>query len=67
MKQNYCYVLEYTSATINCIHLQNGDKKPEDFETQEDLIKHWGFNPDNCNWMITDEDLEINDVYSPLK
>ena len=67
MEQKYCYVLEYTSGTIHCIHLYAGDKKPEDFETQEDLLKYWGFDPDDCNWMFADEELEINNIVVPFK
>ena len=66
MEQKYCYILDFTTGNLHCLHLECGDKKPEDFEDDEDLIRYWGFNPKHCNWMITDEELEINHIVVPV-
>lgn len=67
MKENYLYILDYSNCTLNCIHLDNAEKKEEDFDDCEDLIDYWGFNPDECSWMFTNTKLNVIDIYSPLK
>lgn len=67
MEQKYCYILDFGSGMLYCLHLECSDKKPEDFEDNEDLIRYWGFNPDQCHWMFSDEELSINHIVLPLK
>lgn len=67
MEYKYCYILDFSSAGIFRLDLQNADKKPEDFENDEELICYWGFNSSSCQWMITDEELDIIEVNKPLK
>ena len=33
----------------------------------EDVLRHFGFKPDECEWMITKEDLNIQMIDEPLK
>lgn len=67
MEYKYCYILDFTAGMICRLELQVAEKKPEDFEDDEDLIRYWGFSPDQCNWMFSDEELDINYIVSPLK
>lgn len=67
MNYKYCYILDFSSSMICCLHLECGDKKPEDFEDDEDLLHYWGFNSDECNWMFSNEELDINHICLPLK
>lgn len=67
MEYKYCYILDFSSCGIFCLDLQNADKKPEDFENDEELLRYWGFNPSNCKWMIDDEELDIIKIDKPLK
>ena len=63
----YCYILDFTACLLVCIHLDEHSKKWSDFEDDEDLLRYWGFNPDQCHWLFTDEELELTHVYQPLK
>lgn len=65
--EKYCYVLDFSSAGIFCLNLINADKKPEDFGNDEELLNYWGFNPDACQWMFTNEKLDIVEINKPLK
>lgn len=67
MKENYLYVLDYSDCTLNCLYLDNAEKKEEDFDNVEDLIRYWGFNPDECAWMFSSVELDINHIVTPLK
>lgn len=66
-REGYCYILDFSSAGIFRLNLMNADKHYEDFENNEELLRYWGFNPNNCQWMITDEKLDIIEVDKPLK
>lgn len=67
MEYNYCYVLDYSTGTIHelCINCMN--KKVEEFETEDDIIRYWGFHPSNCSWMFSDEKIELNIIVKPEK
>lgn len=65
--EKYCYVLDFSSTGIFRLNLINADKKPEDFANDEDLLQYWGFNPDSCQWMFTNEKLDIVEIDKPLK
>lgn len=67
MEYKYCYILDFSSAGIFRLDLQNADKKPEDFKYVEDLIRYWGVNPSDCYWMFSDEELDIININKPLK
>lgn len=66
-KYKYCYILDFDSTGVFCLELENAEKKPEDFKTEEELITYWGFKPSNCSWLLTDEDLDIIVIHKPLK
>ena len=65
--KEYLYVLDFGDCIISCLHLHNADKKPDDFEDTEELLRYWGFNPDNCMYMYSSDELELNNIVSPLK
>lgn len=58
----FIYVLDYSVCRIAKIKV---DKSYTDFDTDKELIedtlsKH-NFNIDNCEYMITDEDLDLEE------
>lgn len=57
------YVLDFGDCTVNCLHLR---KEDEQFENTEDLLQHWGFNPDNCSFMYTTDEADVEHYYKPL-
>lgn len=63
----FCYVFDYSTDTIHKLMLQESAKTPKDFGCAEELISYWGFNPDECSWMFSNEDLTIYDMYKPYK
>ena len=65
--EEYLYVLDFGDCTISCLHLHNADKKANEFEDTEELLRHWGFNPYTCMCMYSSDELEINDIVVPLK
>lgn len=67
MEYNFCYILDYSDCSIHCLHLNNAEKKVDDFETMDELISYWGFNPDECSWMFVENRKELNDIIIPLK
>ena len=67
MEKEYLYVLDFGNCTINCLHLHNAAKKPENFEDTEELLKYWGFNPKNCSYMYSSSELLLDDIVLPLK
>ena len=67
MEYKYCYVFNFAAEMLCRLELQAAEKKLKDFKYAEDLIKYWGFNPDECSWMFSDEELDINFINSPLK
>lgn len=67
MDYKYCYILDLTAEMICRLELQAAEKKPEDFEDDEDIIRYWGFNPNQCHWMFSDEKLDIVEINKPLK
>ena len=67
MDKEYLYVLDFGDCTISCLHLHNADKKPDDFETTDELLLYWGFKPDNCNYMFSSVELDINNIVEPIK
>ena len=38
MKPEYLYVLDFGDCTLNCLHLHNADKSPDDFESTYELL-----------------------------
>lgn len=67
MEPEYLYVLDFGDCTINCLYLNNAEKKEDDFDNSEDLLRYWGFNPDECSWMFSSVELDINHIVLPLK
>lgn len=67
MKENYLYILDYSNCTLNCLHLDNAEKKEENFDNVEDLIRYLGFNPDECAWMFSSVELDVNNINLHLK
>ena len=67
MDAEYLYVLNFGNCEIYCLHLDNVDKKSDDFEDSEELLKYWGFNPDECSYMYSSVELDINHIIKPLK
>lgn len=66
MEKEYLYVLDFGDCTINCLHLHDADKKPDEFKDTEELLRYWGFNPDTCMYMYSSDELEINNIVIPL-
>ena len=67
MEPEYLYVLDFSCNEIFCLYINNGDKKPDDFETTDELLLYWGFKPDNCNYMFSSIELDINHIVEPIK
>lgn len=67
MEPEYLYVLDFGDCTINCLYLHNAEKGPDDFESTDELLHYWGFNPDNCNYMFSSFELDINHIVEPIK
>lgn len=67
MDYKYCYIIDFAAEMICRLDLQSAEKKPEDFEDDEELILYWGFHPSQCHWMFSNEELDINYIDSPLK
>ena len=42
-------------------------KSPDDFETTDELLRYWGFNPDNCQYMFSSVELDLNYIFEPIK
>ena len=66
MDEEYLYILDFEDCSLNCIHLKEAIYLPNDFETNEDLIRYWGFNPENCQWMFSSSKLDVIDIVTPL-
>lgn len=67
MNYQYCYIFNHAGGTIVRLMLQEATKTPKDFGSAEELLDYWGFNPDECSWMFSNEDLTIDDLYLPIK
>lgn len=67
MNEKYLYVLDFGNCSLNCIHLEEGNYVPDEFPIDEDILRYWGFNPNNCQWMFSSDELEINNIVVPLK
>lgn len=67
MNYKYCYIIDFAAEMICRLELQAAEKKLEDFEYDEDLIRYWGFKPNQCHWMFSDEELDIIKINKPLK
>lgn len=67
MNYKYCYIFDFAAENICRLDLQAAEKKPEDFKDNEDIIRYWGFNPDQCHWMFSNEELDIDFIGSPIK
>ena len=63
----YLYILDFGNCTINCLCLNNAEKSPDDFETTDELLRYWGFNPDNCQYMFSSVELDLNYIFEPIK
>lgn len=57
------YVLDFGDCTVSCLHLR---KEDEQFENTNELLTAWGFNPDNCMYMYTTDEVDIEHFYKPL-
>lgn len=66
MEYKYCYIIDHCSIGIFRLDLYSADKKPEDFENNEDLIRYWGFKPSQCSYIFTDEELDIIEIDKPI-
>lgn len=67
-KYKYCYIIDYSNETIHRLNLYNmGDEDYKNCKYDEKLIRDWGFNPDTCNWLFSDKELDINIINKPLK
>ena len=67
MKSEYLYIRDFGHCTINCLYLHNAEKSPDDFETTDELLRYWGFNPDNCQYMFSSVELDLNYIFEPIK
>ena len=67
MEPEYLYVLDFGDCTLNVLYLHCADKGRDDFETTDELLCYWGFNPDNCQYMFSSVELELNHIVTPLK
>lgn len=67
MEYKYCYIIDFCSIGIFRLDLYSADKKPEDFEDEEDLIHYWGFKTSQCSYMFTNEELDIIEINEPIK
>ena len=67
MEPESLYILDFGNCTINCLYLNNAEKSPNDFETTDELLRYWGFNPDNCQYMFSSVELDLNYIFEPIK
>ena len=61
------YILDFGNCTVNCLCLHNAEKSPDEFETTDELLRYWGFNPDNCQYMFSSVELDLNYIFEPIK
>lgn len=66
MNEEYLYVLDFSDCTISCCHLHLAEKQPEDFNSTDELVKYWGFDPNTCLYMFSGAELEIKHFTLPL-
>ena len=67
MEYNYCQVLDFTSARVYCIDLTNPIKPLSAYDNLDDLISDYGLNPNNCQYMFVEEDLDVIHINQPIK
>lgn len=67
MEYNYCWILDFTRSQVYCIDLSNPIKPLDSYDNMDDLISDYGFNPNNCQYMFVEEDLEAIRINQPIK
>lgn len=60
----HLYILDFCCGTINHIKLTEEDSK---FDNTEDILTRYGFNPDNCQYMYCQDELEIIEIENTIK
>lgn len=55
---SHLYIFDYSDCTIN--HIKTDDDI--DNEKAKEILKKHGFKESECSYMISDEELEINDI-----
>lgn len=57
----YLYVLNYNTCSVQVIKL-TGDEEEIYNEDAESILKNNGINPNECSWMFSDNELEIEEL-----
>lgn len=60
----HLYIFDYNAGCI--FHVDMADTELDGID-DTDIIIEYGLNPDECNWMFTEDELEIIDLENPNK
>lgn len=55
----FLYVLDYCQSGIYKIKLDEEDERNDDTER---ILYKYGLNIDNCSWMFSEKDLELEEI-----
>ena len=61
MYTQYLYVLDYNTCSLKVIKLTGEEEEIYD-EDAESILKNNGLEPDECSWMFSDSELEIENL-----
>lgn len=61
MYTQYLYVLDYNTCSIVVIKLTKEEEEIYN-EDAESILKDHGLNPDECSWMFSNCELEIEEL-----
>ena len=61
MYTQYLYVLNYNTCSVQVIKL-TGEEEEVYNEDAESILKDHDLNPDECSWMFSDVELEIEEL-----
>lgn len=61
MYTQYLYVLDYNTCSLKVIKL-TGEEEEVYNEDAESILKDNGLEPDECSWMFSDVELEIEEL-----
>lgn len=57
--KEFLYVLDYCQSGIYKIKLDEEDERNDD---TEQILYKYGLNIDNCSWMFSEKDLELEEI-----
>lgn len=61
MYTQYLYVLNYNTCQLQVIKLTGTEEEVYN-EDADKILRDRGLNPDECSWMFSDSELEIEEV-----